>query len=576
MKRIVAVLLLTALVAGALPAQPVPPENRVSELFFKSLEASHEALKQYGAWDNQAELERVNRLGHRVARETGFSKYPFSFYLIDMPEPNAFALPGGQIFVTRGMLEVGLSDDALAALLGHEIGHVVREHGTRMQRRATLLNILSQALMAGVLIYANQQNNDRYNPNTVPDPYGVERSGSSTGDLVQGTYAASMIVGELLLRSYSREFEDEADEVGQRTAANAGYDPEGTQRLMAQLGSRLPQSKEYGYWRTHPFFEDRVQAAKARGVELRRLEPRADDAFRQENQRQLLAYLPALPKSDLAVTLKEAALNAWPVGEQAESLRIEKLHRERRAELDRPTLARDYGRLLAAYDDQIAVVTRLTPESAFVRTLREEREELDRVRADLYPQALGVWKSGIYETPFLETFLSNYPQAGPASEVAGKLGEAYSRLGRQPEAVEQLLRAWRTAPAGSEQAVRMAAGLRRLVPVLDKLAALGELAEQVDDPELGAMARERLAMLAGTYGDIADGADYLRRFPAGEHAATVGERLNVLAMNLYGEVVLYQGIGDSLKALERIQRILTHAPTSPAAARLREKVLVEG
>lgn len=250
MKRTLAFLLLSTLLVGPLAAplaaQAQPPENRLQELFFKSLEASQEALDQYGAWDNQVELERVNRIGYRVARETGYSKFPFSFYLIDMAEPNAFALPGGQVFVTRGMLEIGLSDDALAALLGHEIGHVVKDHGMRMQRRATLLNLLSQALMVGVLIHANQ-NADRNTLARVPDPYGLERTTSSTGDLVQGTYAASMIVGELLLRSYSREFEDEADEVGQRIAAQAGFDPEGTRRLMAQLGSRLPQSHEYGY-----------------------------------------------------------------------------------------------------------------------------------------------------------------------------------------------------------------------------------------------------------------------------------------------------------------------------------------
>lgn len=578
MKRTLAFLLLSTLLVGPLAAplaaQAQPPENRLQELFFKSLEASQEALDQYGAWDNQVELERVNRIGYRVARETGYSKFPFSFYLIDMAEPNAFALPGGQIFVTRGMLEIGLSDDALAALLGHEIGHVVKDHGMRMQRRATLLNLLSQALMVGVLIHANQ-NADRNTLARVPDPYGLERTTSSTGDLVQGTYAASMIVGELLLRSYSREFEDEADEVGQRIAAQAGFDPEGTRRLMAQLGSRLPQSHEYGYWRTHPYFEDRVLAANARGAELRRLEPKPDEPFRQENQVQLIGYLNGAPKPELATTLKRAALEAWPLGDQAEKLRIEKLHEQRRSELDRSTLARDYGKLLAAYDRQIETVARLTPQSPFLSTLREERLELDRVRAELYPQALAIWKSGVYETPFLETFLSNYPKAEPVSEVAGKLGEAYSRLGRQPEAVEKFLLAQRSAPPGSEQAWRMANGLRRLVPVLDKVAALGELAEQTDDVELATLARERLTTLAGTYGDIADGASYLHRFPTGEHAGAVRTRLEVLAMNLYGEVVLYQGIGDSIKALERIQRILTYAPTSPAADRLREKVVVE-
>ena len=80
-------------------------------------------------------------IGYRLAQESKFQDFPFTFYLIDMPEPNAFALPGGQIFITKGMLDLGLNDDMLAGLLGHEIGHVVLKHGTRIQRRATLPGI---------------------------------------------------------------------------------------------------------------------------------------------------------------------------------------------------------------------------------------------------------------------------------------------------------------------------------------------------------------------------------------------------------------------------------------------------
>nr|NIR32698.1 hypothetical protein [Gammaproteobacteria bacterium]NIR85886.1 hypothetical protein [Gammaproteobacteria bacterium]NIU07124.1 hypothetical protein [Gammaproteobacteria bacterium]NIV53950.1 hypothetical protein [Gammaproteobacteria bacterium]NIV76419.1 hypothetical protein [Gammaproteobacteria bacterium] len=70
--------------------------------------------------------------------------------------------------------------------------------------------------------------------------------------------------------------------------------------------------------------------------------------------------------------------------------------------------------------------------------------------------------------------------------------------------------------------------------------------------------------------------EYLERFPEGEQAGVVRERLESLADNLYGEVVLYQGVGDHVKALERIQLILTHAPLSKAAEQLREQAVFEG
>ena len=89
------------------------------------------------------------------------------------------------------------------------------------------------------------------------------------------------------------------------------------------------------------------------------------------------------------------------------------------------------------------------------------------------------------------------------------------------------------------------------------------------------MAGERLAVAAKSYSDVTNGAEYLRRFPEGEHVPTVLNRLNTLADNLYAEIVLYQGLGDSVKAMERINKILTHAPLSPAAERLRDRVVVD-
>jgi len=571
LRRATSATLLFLLLGG--PALAVEPRPAVAdeELFFKSLEAAAKAVEQFGAPRDEATLARINAIGYRIARHSGFDKYPFSFYLIDLPEPNAFALPGGQIFVTRGMLDVGLSDDALAALLGHEIGHVVHQHGVRMQRRATLLNVLSQAVMIGVMLQTHRTG-PSYSP--VPDPYGIERLDRG-GDLVQGAFAAGMIVSELLLRSYSREFEDEADEEGQRLAAAAGFAPDGAARLMAQLGSRLPQSREYGYWRTHPFFDDRLRSAEARGTELRRLEPRPDDEFRQRTQARLLA-LAASPKAgaETRELIAQAALSAWPVGTEAEGLRRTKLHAQRDAELGKAPLARRYGEVVAAYATQLALVGALTPDSPFLGELAREKAALEREAAGIYPQALAVWQSGVYETPFLETFLVNYPEAEIAPEVALVLGESYSRLGRQTEAVEKLLRVRELAPEGplAARAHQLLAGL---VPRLDRLAALGELTDERVEPELREAAGRRLAELAGSYADIADGAEYLRRFPMGAEEEKVRARLDRLAMDLYGEVVLYQGIGDSVRALDRIHRILTHAPASPAADRLREKIVVD-
>ena len=170
-------------------------------------------------------------------------------------------------------------------------------------------------------------------------------------------------------------------------------------------------------------------------------------------------------------------------------------------------------------------------------------------------------------------FLSNFPDAPKVPEVALALGDADSRLGNRTEAVTQYLKAWEAAPDSAE-GKRARTGLRNLAPNLQELAALQQMAEQDKDPDLKKVAGARLAAIAKSYDDVTNGAEYLRRFPDGPYVAPVIERLNVLADNLYGEVVLYQSMGDSVKAMERINKILTHAPLSPAAGKLRDRAVL--
>ena len=320
-------------------------------LFQKSLAAAAQAVKEYGLLDDPAAQERVNRIGYRVAYHADFDSYPFTFAVVDTPLPNAFALPAGQIFVTRGMLDLGLSDDMLAALLGHEIAHVTSEHFLKQKKRATWLNVASSLLSVGLIAAAASDRDDGY-----VGPYGYTRDQGSTAAAAQAALTGGMVFTELLMRSYSREHEDESDEEGQRYAAAAGFDPDGLARLMARMSERISQSKVLGYWQTHPFFDSRVVAAEARGRYLAALQPEPAedvDAYRAATQTALLDFAqrgrkerpqgrprepaPSSPEVDL---LKAMALGAWPSGAAAESLRLETLHRLRDAELERLATSR--------------------------------------------------------------------------------------------------------------------------------------------------------------------------------------------------------------------------------------------
>jgi Zn-dependent protease with chaperone function/TolA-binding protein len=574
-RRLLATGLVVALFAGAGSGAAGAQKVSEPELFGKSAELAARALDVWGELDDRQELARVADIGYRVARHSGYAGMPLTFHLLDMAAPNAFALPGGQIFITRGMLGLDLDDDMLAALLGHEIGHVALDHHVRMRKKSTLTNVLSQALLVGVMVAA-ANDDSRRNRDPYLRPYDPSGREPTQGQVVQGAAAASLVLGEVLLRSYSREHEDEADEEGQRWAAAAGFDPAGARALMERMSLRLPQSKEYGYLQTHPFLDDRARAARARGEFLKTLEPKDDRDYRVRTQAALLTY--AKNEKDLppevVELLEDDALVAWPAGPEADAIRLARLEAQRKAELAKPEVARDYGALLEAHRRQRDEVAVVTPESPFLARVEALAAELETARSEAYPQARKVLEEGVYETSFLQAFVSNWPEAEEIPKVQLALGDTYARLQQPTDAVSHYLAAWRSDPE-SEHGRRAREGLKVLAPSLKELAALQTLADQEDDVELRELAATRLASEAGKFSELRNGAEYLRRFPEGGHAARVTARLETLADKLYNEMVLYRAVGDDAEALERIQTILEHAPLSKAARQLREQAVLE-
>jgi len=238
-------------------------------------------------------------------------------------------------------------------------------------------------------------------------------------------------------------------------------------------------------------------------------------------------------------------------------------------------MSQKWRRVITAYERNLEEVRELTPNSPLIATLEEEIQEMDGLLDSNYPQATEVLRGGIYETEFLETFLSNYPESAESPQVSLALGQAYARLDRQVEAVDKFLQAWQS-DAESQAGQTAIRGLRTLTPRLQSLGALQQLATECDDPALQDAAGQRLATLAPKFDELANGADYLKRYPAGQQADVVARRIDQLADELYGELILYQSVGDHVKGIARIQQILTHAPNSPAAERLRAKIVLEG
>lgn len=187
------------------------------------------------------DLERyVGEVGGTLAGVSHRPGLPYAFNAVNDPEVNAYALPGGKISVTRGLLARLGSEDELAAVLGHETGHVAARHAARQYTRAVLI----QLLLAGAAAYMEAKDvrhRELY--------------------LVGGLLGA-----QLVLARYSRDQERQADELGLAYAVEAGYSPHGMVRVMEVLLStreRRPNLIERMF-ASHPMTEERLATARAR------------------------------------------------------------------------------------------------------------------------------------------------------------------------------------------------------------------------------------------------------------------------------------------------------------------------
>lgn len=206
-------------------------------------EAHPDVLKEFGgAYDDPALQAYVAGIGQRLARASATPGGDFRFTVLNSPIVNAMALPGGYIYVTRGLIVLADSEAELAGVLAHEIGHVTARHTSQRMSRAAV-----GELLAGVL--------------------GAVVGVPGVGDIAQLGTAA-------YIQSFSRDQEAEADQLGIATMAAAGYDPHAMASFLAKLreqaqleaviAGRSPDSvDQFNFMASHPRTVERVQAAAA-------------------------------------------------------------------------------------------------------------------------------------------------------------------------------------------------------------------------------------------------------------------------------------------------------------------------
>lgn len=197
-------------------------------------------VKEFGGNYTEKDLPAyVTEIGEKLVAVSETPDQQFTFTILDSPVVNAFALPGGYVYITRGLAALATNEAELAGVIAHEIGHVVARHSAQRYSRGVLTQILAGGLSVAI--------------------------GNGAGELIGAGANA-------YLKSFSREHEFEADMLGVRYITRAGYDPDAMatfleklrahSRLQASLAGRSPDDvDQYDFMATHPRTLDRIELA---------------------------------------------------------------------------------------------------------------------------------------------------------------------------------------------------------------------------------------------------------------------------------------------------------------------------
>jgi predicted Zn-dependent protease len=203
------------------------------------LQAAPEMAQQYGGQArDRAGQAAVNQIGQELVTKTDAAKTPYQYHfhlLADDSTVNAFALPGGQIFITEGLYKNLKTKGELACVLAHEVGHVAARHSAQQLAKQQL----SQGLTGAAVIAA-------YDPN----------------DRNNNTAAMAMLISQVVSLKFGRNDELEADRLGVRFSQQAGYDPRSMIKVMEIL-DHLSKSRTPEFFSTHPNPDNRIKKISA-------------------------------------------------------------------------------------------------------------------------------------------------------------------------------------------------------------------------------------------------------------------------------------------------------------------------
>ena len=198
--------------------------------------AAAQITKKYKLIESGKDIDRLNVIGSRIAAVSDRQDLEYKFYIIDDKELNAFTIPGGHVYIFKGLYDK-LDDDELAAVMAHEIGHVAARHIVKKMQASLGYQILSTIAL---IAYTKNAGDDKKK---------------------QAGYVAyaGATAFNLVTLGYSRKDEFQADELSIKYTSNAGFDPHGMIRALEKLDNQANKGMPVPYiLRSHPYIDQRI------------------------------------------------------------------------------------------------------------------------------------------------------------------------------------------------------------------------------------------------------------------------------------------------------------------------------
>jgi len=512
--------------------------------------------------------KRVRDLGYRVAAASGQSDTYFVFNVLDMADPNAVALPGGFIYVTKGILELDLDDDELAHILSHECSHVIREHHQRIQKSATLMNLVNMAVLAGAVMAARNTTTPRSTTTL-----GMDRAGTpgGAGDQIATAVILSNVASGLFLLRYVREYEVEADRTGRALACGAGFDPDGSEKMLRKLLSRSYERPGMGIVRTHPYLEERIKLAEVEAKDLARSPDPRDPAKYRDRVQGALFYratqFHGVFRQSEAQFLLRSAYHAEPEGSLADDCKFQSIEWLHAGQDRRSYRQRDYGYFVNACEE----ILREFPNTNLRLRVVDQLKKFRRARDDIYPSHLEkVGRENIVPA-FGEYFLRNYPAHPRIREARLKLARAYLRARNSDRSAELFLGLLQD-PKAAEWWPHIHDSFRQLLPRLKKIGPAYGYYLQVKEEAARQELRETITKLIRESDSIEDLGGFMEGHPKCAFREELQARLTVLAKEALARARIHRGAHDYSAAAFEYYKVARYAPDRGLAALANEEL----